>query len=144
MSESIAASTARTGIVYVFHKDVVAEFLRWIVRQSPIPEELPDLNAIAKDLHAWFGDALKNAVIDGMYEIDARELRELCNKAAHEILSVRDLNLSKVEREAGVSVDDPSRPPLMASSRYDRPKSEHDFIDLGALASNVSRTLCEP
>lgn len=144
MSANIAASTARTGIVYVFHKDIVAEFLRWIVRQSPIPEELPDLNVIAKDLHAWFGDALKDAVIDGMYGIDAHELRLLCRRAAHEIPSVRDLNLSKVEREAGISVDDPLRPPFIATSRYDRLKTEYDFIDLDALAMNVSRTLCDP
>lgn len=143
-NDSIAVSTDKTGCVYVFHKDIVAEFLRWIVRQHPLLDELPDLNAIAKDIDEWFEKRLLTHILDGMYEVDAADLRKLCNEAAHTIPSIRILNLSRVEREKGIDVDDPSRPAFISSSRYHRPKREHDFIDLGALANNVSRALCQP
>ncbi len=132
------------GKHYVFFKDIIAEFLRWIVRQHPMTNELPDLNAIVNDLSPFIQERLRDRVIDGMYGVEAQELRELCRSAAHAIPSIANLNLSKVEREAGIAVDDPSRPQFAFTSRYDRPKSEHDFIDLDALAMNVSRTLMEP
>ena len=137
-------SLAATGTQYVFHKDIIAEFLRWIVRLSPITDELPDLNAIAKALDTYFKERLTNKVIDGMYGIEADELRALCVAATRDISFIEDLNLSKAEREAGIAVNDPARPPLVASSRYFQPKPEHDFIDLDALSGNVSRTLMEP
>ena len=109
-----------------------------------MPHELPSLNAIVDDLSPFIRERLSDRVVDGMYKIEADELRELCRQAAHNIPSIANLNLSKVEREAGIAVDDPSRPKFAFSSRYDRPKAEHDFIDLDALARNVSRTLMQP
>lgn len=137
-------STAATGTQYVFHKDIIAEFLRWIVRLSPITEELPDLNAIAKALDTYFKERLTNKVVDGMYGIEADDLRALCVAATRDIPLIDDLNLSKAEREAGITVNDPNRPAFVATSRYFQPKPEHDFIDLDALAMNVSRTLMQP
>lgn len=139
---SNAQSTAATGKQYVFRKDIIAEFLRWIVRLSPITEELPDLNAIAKALDIYFKQRLTNKVAGGMYRIEANDLHALCMEATRHIPIIEDLNLSKAEREAGITVNDPSRPFFVSASRYFQPP--HDLIDLDALASTVSRTLMEP
>jgi hypothetical protein len=55
-----------------------------------------------------------------------------------------ELNLSQVEFESGISVDDESRGKYKFTSRYDKETSEswkHDFIDLDAFIRNVHNRL---
>ena len=53
----------------------------------------------------------------------------------------RELNLTQIEFEKGISVDDENRPPFKFSTRYDVETSEswkYDFIDLDAFIQNVN------
>lgn len=53
----------------------------------------------------------------------------------------RELNLTQIEFEQGISVDDENRPPFKFSTRYDVETSEswkYDFIDLDAFIQNVN------
>lgn len=53
----------------------------------------------------------------------------------------QELNLTQIEFEKGISVDDENRPPLKFSTRYDVETSEswkYDFIDLDAFIQNVN------
>lgn len=55
-----------------------------------------------------------------------------------------ELNLTQVEFDGGISVDDGSRGKYSFTSRYDKHTSEswkHDFIDLDAFIGNVRRRL---
>lgn len=122
--------------LYVFREEIVAEFLKWIVRLHP-ETELPDLNAIAHKLQNWWGGVL-NADSLGMAKMESKTLLKLCEQCTDTIVEIRDLNLSRSEREVGIAVDDPSRPAFVGSSRYDTLRPEHDFIDLDALARNVA------
>lgn len=131
-----------TKKMYLFKHDVVAEFLGQIVRIAPMQNELPNLNAIAKDIHTWLDDNIVSDLPRDMFEMLQVDVRKMCDRITTELPSVEDLNLSKVERERGVAVHDPRRPSFVGSSAHDRVRSEHDFIDLGALAMNVDRALC--
>ena len=56
----------------------------------------------------------------------------------------QELNLSQIEFEKGVSVDDESRPKFSFTTAYDKYDSESwktDFIDLDAFVGNVNRSL---
>ncbi len=128
---------------YIFKKNIVAEYIGMIVRLSPMLNELPDLNKIADELLDWLDKNIPASaeVAGGMYNISTEELESLCSRAVNEIKIIENLNLSKVERENGIEVNDSSRPPFVGSSRYDKIKEEHDFIDLGALSRNVYMNL---
>lgn len=130
---------ATDQMVYVFKKHIVGEFIGNIVRMSPMLSDLPDLNKIADELLYWLDKNIPASVevAGGMYGMSTEELEKLCDRATREIKIIENLNLSKVERENGIEVNDPSRPPFVGSSRYDKIKEEHDFIDLGALSRNV-------
>jgi len=134
--EQITSPLDTDKVVYITHKEVVSEFVRWIVRLHP-DTELPDLNLIASRLQEWWRPFFSRGA-GGILEVGSVELRRLCEFCTQGIPEIKDLNLSKMERIAGVGVDDPSRPHFVGSSRYDRPLPEHDFIDLDALARNVA------
>jgi hypothetical protein len=132
-----------TQTAYIFKKEIVSNFIGMIVRLSPMLNELPDLNKIADELLHWLDKNIPASaeVAGGMYGMSTEELESLCSRAVHEIKIIENLNLSKAERENGIEVNDPSRPPFVGSSRYDKIKEEHDFIDLGALSRNVYMSL---
>lgn len=134
--ENITSPLDTNKALYVSRKEVVSEFVRWIVRLHP-DTTLPDLNLIALRLDEWWKPFFKRNDDQAILEIETKKMRRLCELCTKDIHEIKDLNLSKVEREAGVKVDDPSRPSFVGSSRYDHPLPEHDFIDLDALARNV-------
>ena len=74
--------------------------------------------------------------------IDTADLRAYVSETIDQIPEIRDWNLSQVEIERGVKVDDETRPVGFAfASRYDQPKPEYDFIDIDALKQNVTLSL---
>ena len=76
--------------------------------------------------------------------VEADKLYDWLNQKLVEIPEFVDLNLSQIEFENHVSVDDPNRPKFKFTSQYDVETSESwkdDFVDLDAFVSNVHRNL---
>ena len=74
------------------------------------------------------------------WNIPAEELYKTVEKLLKDIPEFRDLNLSQIEYENGVSVDDEDRPKYSFSSRYDvydKDSWKDDFVDLDAFVRNV-------
>lgn len=72
--------------------------------------------------------------------IEENCLQKFIRKLLMEIPEFVDLNLSQIEADNNVSVDDESRGKYRFTSRYDKETSEswkHDFIDLDAFIRNV-------
>ena len=58
------------------------------------------------------------------------------------IPEIRELNLSEIEFEAGITVDDPKRATYAFTSRYSpAPPENEDFIDLDAYVRNLCHDL---
>ena len=73
------------------------------------------------------------------YEMKDKDVYGFFEKLLKDIPEFVELNLSKVEYEKGIKVDDPSRPPFGCVSRDSWIKEEHDFVDLDAAVRNVVR-----
>jgi hypothetical protein len=72
--------------------------------------------------------------------IGSDDLYKYVEKLLKDIPEFRDLNLTQIEFENGISVDDENRPKYHFTSRYDIETSESwktDFIDLDAFIRNV-------
>jgi hypothetical protein len=72
--------------------------------------------------------------------IEKDELNKFIKELSFSIKEFTDLNLSQIEYEKNISVDDESRPRYSITSRYDVHNSESwksDFIDLDAFVRNV-------
>lgn len=108
-----------------------------IVRQAGAPRAVTCLNQIVEDLDAY----LLKLPFDNLGSMDTtiEELGTICSKIVDEIESIRNLNLSQLELDANVSVDDPSRATFHFTSRYsgDERRYPTNFTDLDALARNV-------
>jgi hypothetical protein len=109
----------------------IAEVIKWGIRQNPFKGQLPrNTEVIMEKL---------NMLLPEFIETD--NMRAFVSETIEQVPEIRDWNLSQVERERGVKVDDESRPPFISASRYDQPKPEYDFIDIDALKQNVTRSL---
>jgi hypothetical protein len=109
----------------------IAEVIRWGIRQNPFEGQLPrQAKTVVEKLHALLPEY-----------IETDNLRAFVSETIEHIPEIRDWNLSQVERERGVKVDDESRAPFVFTSRYDKIKAEYDFIDLDALKQNITRSL---
>ena len=111
---------------WLMRSDFLGAFACWVVRQSPY--DVP--NGI------MFMDALNafNDYVDGIFSDDLvklfsyKELSSLIDEDVFEAIpEIELLNHPKID--VGQT--------MMFSSRYDTPKADYDFIDLGALARNV-------
>lgn len=109
----------------------ISEVVKWGIRQNPYAGQLPrNIDVVIEKLHQIVPDI-----------IETDDIRLFTHTTLEQIPEVRDWNLSQVERERGITVDDPTRAPFMFTSRYDQPKPEYDFIDLDALKQNIARSL---
>lgn len=126
---------------YLFKHNVLGHLIGNIVRLSPMPRNLPDLNTISTEVLDWLDANIKSDLPEDMFEIEKNDLFSFLYRICTEVRSVEDLNLSQVERERGISVHDESRPTWVATSRYHQLKPEHGFIDLMALANCVRREI---
>lgn len=70
----------------------------------------------------------------------------LINDILMDIPEFEELNLSQIEFEKNIKVNDPNRPKFSFKSMYDKENSEswkHDFIDLDAFIRNIYIDLTE-
>lgn len=105
------------------------------IQQSPyLPGNLERVLNAANDRLAPFFDATDLQLI----EVTDRELIDIIEPVLKSIPEFNDWNLSKVEREHGISFDDENRPPFAFISRYGSPREESDFVDLDALIRNIA------
>jgi hypothetical protein len=118
---------------------VVGAFAMWAVRQSPydVPDELRE-NCVL------LGEQLKGRISEAFSDEDRMGLLdEFWFRASHDW--IHDALLELFEKIPGIrrwnERKNGSRSPLGFSDRYSRPDSDDDFIDLHALARNVSHTL---
>ena len=110
-------------------KDITGATAMWAVKQSPYnkPDNL-------EDAIAWL-ETYIIAELDvkpsGFIYITIRDLREFLNKAFDSITLIAAWNEPKIQTGALFQG---------SSSRYHTTKPDYDFIDLDALARNVSHT----
>lgn len=120
----------------VSRRQLVASLAHWGIRQAPytLPDDLVYvLLKFDEDLSKqWTDDP-----VFSFAEFTRKELTELLRSTLMAIPQFKDWNLSAVEKDKGVKVDDESRKPFMFTSRYHQPKPEHDFIDLDAIIGNI-------
>lgn len=89
----------------------------------------------------------KKAFNDNEYysvAVEKENIYKWIEELLFEIPEFKELNLSHIEYEKGISVDDENRPKFAIRTRYDKYDSESwkdDFIDLDAFVQNVNRML---
>jgi hypothetical protein len=109
----------------------IAEVIKWGILQNPFKGQLPrNTEVIMEKLHTLLPEF-----------IETDNIRAFVSETIEQVPEIRDWNLSQVERERGVKVDDEDRPPFAFTSLYDQIKPEYDFIDIDALKQNVTRSL---
>ncbi len=117
--------------VVILKTDFIAEVIKWGIKQNPFKGQLPrSTEVIIEKLNALLPEF-----------IETMNMRAFVSETIEQVPEIRDWNLSQIERERGVKVDDENRSPFMFTSRYDQPKPEYDFIDIDALKQNVTRSL---
>lgn len=117
--------------VVMLKTDFIAEVMKWGIRQNPFKGALPrNADVIVEKLNALLPEF-----------IDTMDLRAYVSETIDQIPEIRDWNLSQIEIERGVKVDDEDRPAFAFTSRYDQPKPEYDFIDIDALKQNITLSL---
>jgi hypothetical protein len=110
----------------------IAEVVKWGIRQNPFEGKLPrNTDIVVEKLNALLPTDT----------IEIRSIRNFVSETIDQIPEIRDWNLSQVEIERGVKVDDESRAPFVFTSRYTSIKAEYDFIDIDALKQNIVRCL---
>ena len=125
------APKAQQNTIVVLKTDFIAEVIKWGIKQNPFKGQLPrSTDVIVEKLHTLLPEF-----------IETTDMRAFTSETIEQVPEIRDWNLSQVERERGVKVDDENRSPFMFTSRYDQPKPEYDFIDIDALKQNVTRSL---
>lgn len=119
--------------ITVFKPVFIAEVIRWGMRQNPFAGALPrKAKVVVEKLQTLLPDF-----------IETGDMLAYVSSIIEQVPEIRDWNLSQVELECGVTVDDPTRPPFAFESLYFQTKPEYDFIDLSALAQNIARSLVE-
>jgi len=79
-------------------------------------------------------------------DIEQGKVYEYIHNLLHAIPEFKEWNLSQIEYDNGVKVDDESRPQYNFTSAYDvRDESywKNDFVDLDAFVNNVVRSIFE-
>jgi hypothetical protein len=77
-------------------------------------------------------------------EFNFKSILNFVSNILMEINEFKELNLSQIEIENNISLDDPNRESFSFVSRYDKYDSEswkYDFIDLDAFIRNVSNEI---
>jgi len=125
------APKPQQNTIVVLKTDFIAEVIRWGIKQNPFKGQLPRKTEVVMEK--------LNALLPEF--IETTNMRAFVSETIEQVPEIRDWNLSQVERERGVKVDDENRPPFMFTSMYVQPKPEYDFIDIDALKQNVTRSL---
>ncbi len=131
MSKPPATPKPQQNTIVVLKTTFIAEVIKWGILQNPFKGRLPRKTEVVMEK--------LNKLLPEF--IETTNMRAFVSETIEQIPEIRDWNLSQVERERGVKVDDENRPSFMFTSRYDQPKPEYDFIDIDALKHNVTRSL---
>ena len=109
---------------WFMRSSVLASFAYWVVYQSPY--DTPDITSA---LNA-FGVYVAGEIEDGeVKRFTYDELREFINEDVFEsIPEIEKLNHPKIDTGVRFNI----------CTRYEKPKADYDFIDLDALARNVT------
>lgn len=118
--------------LFLFKADIIAEIIRWGIRQNPFEGKLPRKTEIVVE-------KLNTLLPNSMMEVE--DIRHFINSLIEQVSEIREWNLSEVEYRAGVKVDDETRDRFAFVSRYDSSPAEQDFIDIDALKQNIIRSL---
>jgi len=111
---------------YFIRSDFMGAFAYWVVSQSPY--DAPDIN---EALTAFSKHVNERIPEDTPVKFTLDEVKEFINEDVFEnIPAIEKLNHRKNGREG-----------MGFCSRYDKPHPDDDFIDLGALARNISYML---
>lgn len=126
------------GVISVGLSDLLGSVAFYGVYQDPYHSP-KDLQKVIDKLKIIAESEFDNICKDYYYkEFNNRSsLYDWVDKKLKSIPEFVDWNLSQVEREKGIKVDDPNRSKILFTSRIDIPKKEYDFIDLDALINNV-------
>ena len=129
----------RKEVFCLYERDLMKTVGGQLFDQAP-NREPRKAETIMKKLRDSFREKAYNDNEWYSWNIPAEELYETVEKLLKDIPEFRDLNLSQIEYENGVSVDDEDRPKYSFSSRYDvydKDSWKDDFVDLDAFVRNV-------
>ena len=105
---------------YFFHSDFTGAFAYWVIKQSPYncPDIMPALKAFSDHV-----DKYVSYEKDIPRKLSYSDLEAIVSEKIFEsIPEIRELNEPKID----------TGQPFAFCSRYDKPKPDYDFIDLGA------------
>jgi hypothetical protein len=115
----------------ILKTDFIAEVVKWGIKQNAFKGELPrQTEIIVEKLNKLLPEF-----------IETNDMRTFTSATIEQVPEIRDWNLSQVEYQNGVKVDDEKRDGFVFVSRYGQPNPEHDFIDIDALKRNIAVSL---
>ena len=111
--------------IYLSHQSILGAFAKWIVRQSPLIENITPLLQIVR---------AECAAHRGMHQVagflDAGELKDFIHRLIFET-PLKELNISAFNKRTG------QEQKHAFVSRHFAPAADHDFVDLFALERNI-------
>src|SRR6266700_6446382 len=126
MSKPPATPKPQQNTIVVLKTTFIAEVIKWGILQNPFKGRLPRKTEVVMEK--------LNKLLPEFIETD--NMRAFVSETIEQIPEIRDWNLSQVEYQNGVKVDDEKRDGFVFVSRYGQPQPEHDFIDIDALKRN--------
>lgn len=133
----------RKEVFNLYERDLIKAVGGQLFDQAP-NREPRKAEIIMKKLRDSFREKAFNDNEWYTWNVPKEDLYKSVEKLLMDIPEFRDLNLSYIEYESGVTVDDENRPKYDFVSRYDieGPNSwKDDFIDLDAFIRNVVRNI---
>lgn len=131
----------------LFSKSALLSFLAlWGIQQSPYDYPKNLLTVLDKFSELLDKDFTQEIETGGLWfmKLARKELYTFIDKRLMSIPAFKDWNLSEVERQKGIGVDDPERPSFVGISRFDIGRERDpdvDFIDLEAVVQNMVRSV---
>jgi hypothetical protein len=135
-------------VIFVSHKEIISKLLKNILDMLPcvrvictddvikqVKEYLIQNSFNVDFTKTYEGDEKLN--YNKMYVVQSEYLNKYLNTMCSEIKSIKELNLSQVESDMGIQVDDPARALSTAMPLEYYLPDEHGFIDLSELVSNT-------
>ena len=96
------------------------------------------IDEIVDEIIKRFKTGCKSIGTDFFYhEVELKDLYEFIENILMPIAKFRDLNLSPLEYEQGIDVDDPDRPKFQCVSAFNSIPEDDSFVDLDACIQNI-------
>jgi hypothetical protein len=115
---------------YLMKDELLGTFACWLIRQSPY--DTPDINNALEAYNKFL--EIKFNTEDKVVKFTYEELSKYISEDIFEgIPEIEIFNHSKKDAGEGF---------IASSSRYDKTKTDYDFVDLNALACNIFYGIC--